>query len=335
MNDRKRFVGWLGRAGACLLVAAGIGGAAQAADYPERDISAVIPFSPGGGTDTVARAIANLAEQELGRSIIIQNKPGATGATATEYVHQQPADGYTLLMAAENQNLYRTTGLSQLSFHDFEPILLAAEAYPLIVVQNDARWKTISELLGEIDKSPKSLKVMNTGPVGISGVVTAMLGKSFNLVPYKGEGLGLAGLLGGHVDAAIVSMGAARQYVETGKLKVLAVVANEKVAKFPDWPVLGKERPEYQKYLPWGPYYGVYVKKGTPQPVVAKLQAAFKKAWSTDKFQKFLEANSIFPLGLSGEAALKYQNRWESVTNWLLFEVKAASDPSAFGIPKI
>lgn len=305
-----------------------------AADYPKSDIKAVIPFGAGGGTDTLARAIVNLAEKELGQSIIIQNKPGATGAVATEFVHQQPADGYTLLVGAENQNLYRTTGLSKLSFHDFEPVILLGEANPVVVSLPDAKWKSISEVLNEVDKNPKSIKVMNTGPVGISGVVTAMLGKDFTLVPYKGEGPGLAGLLGGHVDIGIVSIGAVIQHVETGKLKVLSVVSDKRLAAYPDWPALGEERPEYKKYLPWGPYYGVYVNKGTPQAIVAKLRDSFKTAWGSDKYQKFLAERRVVPLGLTDEAAVAYQKRWESVTTWLLYDAKAASDPAAFGIPR-
>ncbi|MBE0530983.1 MAG: tripartite tricarboxylate transporter substrate binding protein [Rhodospirillales bacterium] len=303
--------------------------------YPKSDIKAVIPFGAGGGTDTLARAIVNLAEKELGQAVIVQNKPGATGAVATEFVRQQPADGYTILIAAENQNLYRTTGLSKLSFDDFEPVILLGEAYPVVVTLPDAKWKSISEVLDEVDKNPKSVKVMNTGPVGISGVVTAMLGKDFTLVPYRGEGPGLAGLLGGHVDIGIVSIGAVIQHVETGNLKVLSVISDKRLKAYPDWPALGEERPEYKKYLPWGPYYGVYAKKGTPQPVLAKLQNSFKKAWSSDKYQKFLDERRIVPLGLMGEAAVAYQKRWESVTTWLLFEANAASDPAAFGIPRL
>ena len=335
MKFKESFANLLVAAASGLLVAFGTVVPGFAADYPERDLRAVIPFGAGGGTDTVARAFIHLAEKELGRSIVVQNKPGATGAVATLFVHQQAADGYTLLVAAENQNLYRTTGLSELSFHDFEPIILLADAYPVVVAHPDAKWNSISEVLDEIDKNPKSIKVMNTGPVGISGVVTAMLGKEFTLVPFKGSGAGLAGLLGGHVDIGIVSIAAAKQYVETKKLKVLSVISDKRLEGLPDWPALGEERPEYKKFLPWGPYYGVYVVKGTPQPVVAKLQDAFQKAWASDEYQKFLKDGSIFPLGLSGDKAIAYQNRWESLTNWLLHGAGAASDPSKFGIPRI
>ena len=335
MKPRSGTASWLCAIGCGIFTMFGSTTAIPAADYPEKDLRAVVPFGAGGGTDTVARAIVHLAEKELGRSIIVQNKPGATGAVATEFVHQRPADGYTILIAAENQNLYRATGLSKLSFHDFEPVILLAEAYPVVVALPISRWNSISELLDEIDAKPKSIKAMNTGPVGISGVVTAMLGKEFNLVPYRGSGAGLAGLLGGHVDIGIVSITAAKPYVETGKLKVLSIVSDKRLDSLPDWPALGEERPEFKKFLPWGPYYGVYVKKGAPQPVVEKLRGAFQKAWNSDEYKEFLVKRSIFPLGLTGEAAVAHQKRWESVTNWLLYEAGAASDPSKFGIPRI
>jgi tripartite-type tricarboxylate transporter receptor subunit TctC len=303
-------------------------------NYPERPLTAIVPFAAGGGTDAIMRKITPLAEEALGESIVINNKPGATGSVGTQEVYSLAADGYTLLMAAENQNLYRTTGISELSFHNFEPVLLLGRAVPVIVTRPDSKWNTVQELLADAEQNPGQIKVFSTGPVGISGVVTAMLGKEFNKVPYDGAGPGLAGLLGGHVDAGIVDIPAAKEYVAAGKLKVLAVVNDTKLEDYPDWPALGEEMPEYNKYLPWGPYYGVYVKEGTPEEIVNKLTAAFKTAWESEEFQEFMKQNSLVPLGLSGEEAKEFQQTWESNTNWLLYEAGVAEDPSQFGIPK-
>jgi len=303
-------------------------------NYPVKPLTAVVPYAAGGGTDLIARKIVTAAESKVGESIVILNKPGATGSIGAQEVLSAAADGYTIMIAAENPNLYRTTGIANLSFHDFEPVILLGRAVPVIVTKSDSKWNTVKELLDEADQNPGKIKMMNTGPVGISGVVTAMLGKEFNKVPYDGAGPGLAGLLGGHVDVAIVDIPAAKGYIDSGEFKVLAVVNDSKLEAYPDWPALGEEMPEYKKYLPWGPYYGVYVKKGTPEPIVKHLTEAFKEAYHSDEFQQFLVQNSLVALGISGEEAVAFQTSWESKTNWLLFEAGVAEDPSKFNIPK-
>lgn len=312
----------------------GAEGSSEEQEFPTKNLTGVIPFSPGGTTDAISRTIANLAEEELGQSIVIQNTPGGTGSIATQEVYEADADGHTLLFAAENQNLYRTTGISDLSFNDFEPILLLGREVPVFVTHADAKWETISEVLDEVENEPKSISMMTTGPVGISGVVTSMLNKDFNLVPYDGAGEGIAGVIGKQVDVGVVGLASAIDYVTAGDLKILSVVNDEPLEDYPDLPVLAEERPEYKEYLPWGPYYGVYVKKDTPQSVVDTLVDAFSTSWEKDELQTFLSDNSIIPMGYSGEEALKFQQEWESKTNWLLHEAGEASDPSEFDIPK-
>lgn len=306
----------------------------EGADFPSKSLTGVIPFSPGGTTDSISRTIAFLAEEELDQSIVIQNTSGGTGSIATQEVYEGDTDGHTLLFAAENQNLYRTTGISDLSFNDFEPIILLGREVPVFVTHADAKWDTISEVLDEVEQEPKSVSMMTTGPVGISGVVSSMLNKDFNLVPYDGAGEGIAAVIGKQVDLGVVGLATALDYVTAGDLKILSVVNDEPLEDYPDLPVLAEERPEYAEFLPWGPYYGVYVKKDTPQNVVDTLSDAFKTSWENDEFQKFLSDNSIVPMGYSGEEALEFQQDWESKTNWLLYEAGEASDPSEFDIPK-
>lgn len=303
-------------------------------NFPTKNLTGVIPFSPGGTTDSISRKISFLVEEELDQSIVIQNTSGGTGSIATQEVYDGEADGYTLLFAAENQNLYRTTGISDLSFNDFEPILLFGREIPVFVTHSDAKWNSISEVLDEIDENPKSISMMTTGPVGISGVVSAMLDKEFNLVPFDGAGEGIAAVIGNQVDVGVVGLATAIDYVKNGDLKILSVINDEPLEELPDVPILADERPEYSEYLPWGPYYGVYVKKGTPQHVIDTLTDAFKNAWESEEFQTFLSDNNIIPMGYTGEEAVEFQQKWESKTNWLLYEAGVASDPSEFDIPK-
>jgi len=301
-------------------------------DFPTESLTGVIPFSPGGTTDSISRTIASIAEKELDESIVIQNSPGGTGSIATQEVYSEESDGHTLLFAAENQNLYRATDISELSFNDFEPIILLGREIPVFVTHADAKWETISEVLDEIDEDPKSISMMTTGPVGISGVVTSMLDKDFNLVPYDGAGEGIAGVIGKQVDLGVVGLASAIDYVEAGDLKILSVVNDEPLEGYEDLPVLGEERPEYQEFLPWGPYYGVYVNKDTPDATIDALVESFQTSWDKEEFQSFLSDNNIVPMGYSGEEALEFQQDWESKTNWLLYEAGEASNPSEFDI---
>ncbi len=312
---------------------------AQAQDFPTKDLSGIIMWGAGGATDNVARALTPLVEPYLGRKIVLQNKPGATGAVATQWVHSQPADGYTLLWGAENPQLYRVLDISQLDYKDFYSVHLTARGVGLIACNVNAPWKTLKDLFEDAKKNPGNIKMGATGPGGLPFVAAAMMkathGLTFNAIPFPGEGPGMTAMLGGHVQWMTVGLTAGREHVRAGRIRPLALLADQPVPGLEDIPLIVSVYPEYKKYLPWGPFYGVWVKREVPEAAKRKLVDAFQKGGNEARFQDFIKDFGAVYMGTYGEEADKFLKHWQSVTCWLLQDAEATKiSPEKFGIPR-
>lgn len=321
------------------LAAATLGGPAHAQGYPERDVTAVIQWGAGGGTDVAMRGYAPYAEEALGKKIVLQNKPGAAGAIGANFVLQQPADGYTLLMGAEPQALFRVMGMADFDYDKFYPINIAAIANSIILVaRNDAPWNTMQDLLSHVQANPKKLKQYLAGqgtvPFTVNTMVKSLTSFETILVPFDGDGPAIAALQGGHIDFGFIASGAVIEHVKAGRLKALGVLDNKPFQGIPpmtDAPSLRA----LPKYLPWGSFYGVFVRKETPEPVKAKLVAAFKKAGENPQYRKLMEGRGTTMLNLSGAEADAFIRKWQSTTAWLYQTAGTAKvDPATLGIPK-
>jgi tripartite-type tricarboxylate transporter receptor subunit TctC len=321
------------------MAAATLGGPANAQGYPERDVTAVIQWGAGGGTDVAMRGYAPYAEEALGKKIVLQNKPGAAGAIGANFVLQQPADGYTLLMGAEPQALFRVMGMADFDYDKFYPINIAAIANSIILVaRNDAPWNTMQDLLSHVQANPKKLKQYLAGqgtvPFTVNTMVKSLTSFETILVPFDGDGPAIAALQGGHIDFGFIASGAVIEHVKAGRLKALGVLDNKPFQGIPpmtDAPSLRA----LPKYLPWGSFYGVFVRKETPEPVKAKLVAAFKKAGENPQYRKLMEGRGTTMLNLSGAEADAFIRKWQSTTAWLYQTAGTAKvDPATLGIPK-
>lgn len=329
---------FLGACAAAVLATVGIS-PAQAQDFPKRDITAIIQWGAGGATDIVMRGYAPYAEEALGRKIVLQNRPGAAGAIGANAVKQAPADGYTLLMGAEPMALYRVTGLAQFDYDEFYPINIAAATNTLVLVTKpNGPWSTAKELFDDIEKNPGKVKQYQSGIGSLPFTVDAMMQASkkhqTTKVPFDGDGPAIAALQGGHVDMGYIAIGAVSEHIKAGRLKALAVIGAEPYENIP--PIT--ELPEFAsvtKYLPWGPWYGVFVRKETPDDVKAKLTEAFKKAGENPQFIKLLQDRGATPLNLSGQEAVDFVNKFRSTTAWLYQDVGVAkNNPETLGIAK-
>lgn len=329
---------WLGTAVAAL-TAVTFAGQASAQAYPERDITAVIQWGAGGGTDVAMRGYAPYAEEALGKKIVLQNKPGAAGAIGANFVLQQPSDGYTLLMGAEPQALFRVMKMAEFDYDQFYPINVAAIANSiLLVAKPDAPWNNMQDLLSHVQANPKKVKQYMAGQGTVPYTVNTMIGSLTKFetiqVPFDGDGPAIAALQGGHLDIGFIASGAAIEHVKAGRLKALGVLDNKPfqgIAPMTDAPSL-KALP---KYLPWGAWYGVFVKKDTPEPVKAKLVAAFKKAGDNPQYRKLMEGRGTTMLNLGGADAEKFIKKWQSTTAWLYQNAGTAKvDPATLGIAK-
>jgi len=308
--------------------------------YPVYDINGFIAWGAGGATDTTSRTIALYARKYLGRNIILQNKTGATGAIATEFVYNQAPDGYSLLFNAENPPLYRLLNISQVDYGDFYPVLLIGSQTSVLVVHPASPYKGVKDLLDDAASRPGQIRIGISGAGGLPFNVAVMLETTsrvtFNQVPFDGEAAILTALMGRHVDVSVVNYSAAVDLAKAGRVRILTTLDNRRLPSIPDVEALGEVLPEYAKYFPWGAFVGVFVHKDTPETVRAALTGAFRSAFSEGRFKLYLEENFIHPLGLSGEEARAFIRRWQSVTAWLLEAAGVAkTSPEALGIPRI
>lgn len=309
---------------------------AGAQTFPERELSGIIMWGAGGATDVVARAIAPAAEAALGKKIVMQNRAGGVGAIATNFVQQQSSDGYTLLFGAENPQVHPVLGIGTLDYAKFYPVNVVGRGQVLLVTQPGKPWKTFKDMLAEIQANPGKVKQGSTGTGGLPFTVNAMISTVTKFpttsVPFDGDGPGLTALLGGHVDFMFVGAGAAAEHIKAGRLKALAVIDKQTYA---DVPPITADLPALDKYLPWGPFYGVFVKRDVPDAAKAKLVASFKQAVDDPKFKAMMLERGNVLLNISGDEADAFLKKWQSVTAWTYQEVGAAKkNPADLGIPR-
>ena len=316
-----------------------VSSSAFSADFPTKDLQGYIMWGAGGATDVVARAVTPLAEAALGKSIVLTNKTGGTGAIATIYVNSRPSDGYTLLYGAENPQLYKVLDLAQIDYDNFYAVNVLAHGVGVVIVRADSPWKTFKELITDIQKRPGQVKMGTTGVGGLPHSIGSMLKTEIKFdvtaVPFDGEGPGTTALLGGHIDFIPVGIGAAAENVKAGRVRALTVVDTNPVASMPGVPPITQDYPGFAKYLPWGPFYGVFINRDTPDAAKKVLTAAFKKAADDPKFVEMMESRGNVMMNISGAAADTFLKKWQSVTTWILQDAGAAKiSPEKFGIPK-
>ncbi|MNQ43089.1 Tripartite-type tricarboxylate transporter, receptor component TctC [Pseudomonas linyingensis] len=318
--------------------AAGFSLAAHAA-YPERSIQAVIPWGAGGATDNVMRSLTPYVEKELGGKVILNNRPGGTAVIGTSYVLGQQPNGYTLLLGAENPQLYPVLGLAKFDYSALYPINLIGQNVAVIAVHADSPWNSMADLMAAAKANPGSLRMGGAGAGALPSTVHAMISAVDQLdvreVTFGGDGPGITALMGQHIDFMPLSLAAAKELIRTGKLKALAVVSTEEIPELPGVEPISKTLPAIADYLPWGPFWGVWVHKDTPDDVKQKLTAAYAKAVATPEFQAFLKNYGAKSLNLSGDEASQFLNRWQSVTTWSMYKAKAIDiAPDSVGIAK-
>lgn len=323
-------------AAAALLV---LSGSAIAADYPEREVLGVVMWGAGGATDVVARAVNPGAEKALGKPIVVLNKSGGAGAISTAFVNAAPADGYTFLYGAENPQLHPVMGVSKLDYSEFYPVNILGRGVAVIVVPEASKYKTMKDLLDDIKANPSKVKMGSTGPGGLPSTVGALIKNAtdFNVIaiPFDGEGPGLTAMLGGEVDFMPSGVSAAAEQIKAGKMRALAVVNTEPVDSLPGVPAITDALPEMKTFLPWGPFYGVFVRKDVPDDVKAKLVSAFKTAASEEAFTTLMKNRGNVVMNIAGDEAATFLKKWQQVTAWVLQDTGAAKvNPESLGIAR-
>jgi tripartite-type tricarboxylate transporter receptor subunit TctC len=256
-----------------LILGAGLG--AQAADFPDHPVRFIVPFAPGGGVDIIARLVTPKLSEMWSQPVIVENKPGASGAIASEYVLQQPADGYTIMVGVAGSHAIAkllNPGLSFDPMKDFAGITLMSESPLICLVAPSSPFHTMKELVDDAKIRPV--------PFGSPGVGSQMhlIGEMFNLlygtqfqhVAYRGVAPAMADLIGGHIPMAIGEMGSSKPFVTSGQLRALAVTGRKRNPSVPDVPTFAEAGYPSFDVNSW---FALFVPVATPRPVIDRIAA--------------------------------------------------------------
>jgi len=254
---------------------------------PKKPINIVVGFSPGGGTDIIARTVSSAAQEFFPVPLVIVNRSGASGTIAAEYVRNAPPDGYTLLVAggSESTSVGNHQKLPYDIRSDFTAVIQFNRQRTLLAVKGDRPWSTLEEFVTEVKANPGKYSYGSSGAGGIYHSALLVFSRAAGLdmkhVPYKGGAPALAALLGGHVHVIALSPDEGKAMLDSGQVRALATFSDERFPGYPDVPTL--QEAGYDIYLE--NMKGLIGPKGMPPEVVAYLHDNFKKALETDTFK--------------------------------------------------
>ena len=271
------------RAALTAVLTAGLTVVASAhAEYPERPLTMVVPFPPGGVADTVARPIAEALARELKQPVVIENRGGAGGAVGIGHVARVPADGYTLLMSLSSISILPEADRildrkPQYQLSQFKPIARITADPTVLVVRADAPWRTVEDFVADARRKPTAYNYGSSGNYGTMQVPMEMLkgaaGFRMTHIPYTGAGPAIIALLGGQVDVLASGPSSVVQHIRAGKLRALAHWGLQPLVSLPEVPSL-TERGFNVQYVQWS---GIFVGAETPPAVIQRLREAVRK----------------------------------------------------------
>ena len=265
------------------------------AAYPDRTVRVIVPFAPGGGTDTIARVLGAEMSKELGQSVIVENKSGAGTIIGTEAVAKSQPDGYTLLIAtfahAVNPSLQ-----SKLPFawdKAFAPVILIGRGPNVLVVKAGSPYKSVKDVIAAAKAKPGTLTYASFGngtSAHLAGeMFTSLANIEMTHVPYRGNGPAITDVLGGQVDMIFGTAAGVSGFVTHGSLRAIGVTSASRSPALPAVPAIAETVPGYRVES----WYGIYAPAGTPPAVIARLNSAIGKAAKADKVRKQLESEGI------------------------------------------
>jgi tripartite-type tricarboxylate transporter receptor subunit TctC len=262
---------------------------AALAAYPDRIVRIVVPFAPGGGTDVVARTLAQEMTRDLGVTVMIENKPGAGTIIGTQAVAASEPDGYTLLMGtfANAVNPSLNARLPYDPHKDFAPVALVARSFNVVVVNPKSPIKSIADLIAAAKADPDKLSYGTFG-IGTSAHLAGELFKSLakvdlTTVNYKGAAPAITDLIGGHIQVMFTTVASAAALIEAGQLRALAVTSAERSPAFPDLPTVAEAGVPGYAAESW---YGLFAPARTPADVIARLNKSAANAVQSEAFKK-------------------------------------------------
>ena len=294
----KRMAIWL-----AVLIASLAAGAAGAQQYPVKPVKIVVGFAPGGGSDFIARVIAQKLTERLGTQVIVENRPGAGSTLGSEVVVKSPPDGYTLLLTPAsytvNPSVYK---LSFDALNDITPIVQLSRGPYVVAVNPSVPAKTLQELVALAKRDPDKLAYASSGNGSHVHVATEYFlytaGIKITHVPYKGTGPALNDTIAGTTQLIFGSVATALQYVKSGRLRALAVTTPKRIAAAPEVPTVAEAGYPAYEVTNW---HGLVGPKGLPKDIVARLNREVNEALKSKEVEKILASDGLEPAGGSAE----------------------------------
>lgn len=281
--------------------------------YPDAPIKLIVPFSPGGGVDIVGRILAKKLNEQFKQSVIVENKPGASGMIGTAFVARSKPDGLTILLASSgeaaiNPHLYK--GMAYDPGKDLAPISLIAKVPNLLVVNPDVPVKTVAELVRYAKAHPDQMTYSSSGVGNIQNIsgelFNKLAGTKIRHIPYKGASQQITDVVAKHVSMTFASGAALLPFVQGGKVRPIAVTSAAPVAAFPGIPPLART-PGFESYdlVNW---FGLFAPAGTPNVIIEKLNAATVKVLKDPSLVKTLELQGAVPTPMSPAEFAEFRN---------------------------
>lgn len=287
-------------------------------NYPNRPIRWVVPYAPGGGTDVIARPIALDLGEAIGQSIVYDNRPGAAGFIAAEYVARAEPDGYTYLVNAGNTHIFSTLLFRKVPFDpvkDFALVTQFANIPNVLVARPDFAAKTIAQVVSYAKANPGKINWASSGNGAGGHLALVLFAKDNGLkvvhVPFKGAGPATNAMLGGQTDLLFANTGVFLSHIKSGKLRPLGVAAMERLNVLPDVPTFDESG---HKGFESGSFYGLAAPAGTPAPVIKTMHEAVVKVIRSPASLKRLADNGAFPVANTPEQFAEYLR--EQVDRW-------------------
>ena len=294
--------------------------AAWAQAFPNKPIRIIVPYSPGGGTDTVARLMAERLTATLGQPVLVENKAGASANIGTEFVARAPADGYTVLVTAPNFTTSEAL-FAKLAwkFDDFAPVIQLVRYGNVLVAAPGTPFATLDQVVAQAKANPGSLSFGSAGTGSNSHLGMELFNLRAGLdiphIAYKGSAPLKTDLLGGHIPLGVDGLAGLSELIKSGKLKPMAVLAPRRSALAPDIPSLGDAGIHDVDANGW---YGALVPAGTPPDVVTRLNGAFEAALRVPEVAQRLQTLGVEPVGGSSDTFRAYlmgeRKTWAELT---------------------
>lgn len=286
--------------------------------YPEKEITFIIPWAAGGGTDRIGRQLASLIEKELGKPVVVVNKSGGGGVVGFQEIANAKPDGYTIGLISISLLLQKYTATTYVDYKTLKPIAVVNEDPASLTVKKDAPWNTLLEFIEAAKKEPEKFRVANSGPGAVwhtaALILEKLTGAKFKHIPYNNSAEAAAAVAGGHVEATTASASEVWGLVESGQLKILANASPQRLPKWPDIPTFKEAGVD----MSFGVWRAVVAPKDTPDEIIQVLNKAIEKAVNSQEYKDFMTNNGFGILYKNAKEAQAFMDKQDAELGELL-----------------